>query len=126
MEMNIFTWLLMGHFLGDWLLQNDWMARSKKQGWFTLGGWMHFAIYTTTTVGAFWLGGIRDRSAAFYLVLGGVIFVSHWLIDAMDGARRWMRLYRQSDLEMVRVVVDQTLHLLVLTLLALFSFGDVK
>lgn len=121
--MNASGWLLIGHLIGDWLLQNDWMAHSKKQGWISLGGLVHFAIYTATTVGAFWLAGVGDRNVAFYLVLGAVIFVSHWLIDTMDGAKHWMRFYRQSDLEMVRVVVDQTLHLLVLTLLAVVFSG---
>ena len=43
--MTMFSWLLLGHLLGDWLLQNDWMAQGKRQGFFTLAGLIHFTIY---------------------------------------------------------------------------------
>jgi hypothetical protein len=122
--MNTFTWLLMGHLLGDWLLQNDWMAKGKKRASLTLAGAVHFTVYTAIVSGALWLSGIRDKSTAFYLVFYGVTFVSHWWIDAGDIVERWMRFYRQSDLEMVRVMVDQTLHLLVLLLLVVFFVGE--
>jgi len=121
--MNTFTCLLIGHLLGDWLLQNDWMAKGKKQGLFTLAGTVHFAIYTATTIGALWLSGVRDKNSAFYLILSAIIIVSHCLIDAMDVAKRWMRFYRQSDVEIVRLMVDQTLHLLVLVLVTIFLWG---
>ena len=116
--MNTFDWLMMGHFVGDWLLQNDWMAKGKKRRLFNLAGLAHLAAYTTTVVGAFWFSGVRDRQPAFYLALGAIVLVSHWLIDATRLVERWMRFYRQSDLEVVRLMVDQTLHLLVLAALA--------
>jgi hypothetical protein len=119
--MNTFVWLLIAHLLGDWLLQNDWMARGKKQGFFTRAGILHCCIYTGAALGGLWLSGVRDRSAAYYLLAGAGVFVSHWLVDAGDVAARWMRWYRQSNLEMVRVMVDQTLHVLVLALVALSS-----
>ena len=115
--MNTFTWLLIGHLLGDWLLQNDWMARGKKQSLLSLAGMMHVAIYTATIIGAFWLSGLRDANPTFYLSLGAIILISHWLIDATDITERWMRLYRQSDSQVMRIMVDQTLHLLVLAFL---------
>jgi len=122
--MNTFTYLLMAHLLGDWLLQNDWMAKGKKQGLFTLAGMVHFAIYTATTLCALWLSGVTDKNGGLYLIFSAMaIFVSHWLIDAMDAAGRWMRFYRQSDREIVRVMVDQTLHLLVLAWVVIFLCG---
>ena len=48
--MNIFAWLFVGHMVGDWLLQNDWMARGKKTGMFALPGLVHYSIYTAVTV----------------------------------------------------------------------------
>jgi hypothetical protein len=121
--MNTFTWLLLGHILGDWVLQNDWMAKGKKKGFLTLAGVVHFTIYTVTIIGALWLSGVTDKKLAFYVILGFIVFVSHWLIDATDGVERWMRFYRQSHLEIVHVMVDQTLHLLVLGLLTVFLVG---
>lgn len=118
--MNTYTWLLLGHFLGDWVLQNDWMARGKRKNLLTLAGAVHFAVYTAIILGALWLSGVTDRKPAFYLIFGIIVFISHWLIDATDGVERWMRFFRQSRLEMVRVTVDQVLHLLVLLVLTVF------
>lgn len=114
--MVTFVWLLLGHLVGDWLLQNDWMAKGKRQGFFTWAGLVHFAIYTAGVVGMLWFSGVRDSGPATYLFLVATVFVSHWLIDATDVVRWWMHFHRQSDLEVVRLMVDQTLHLLVLAL----------
>lgn len=115
--MSTFDWLLVGHLVGDWVLQNDWMAAGKRQGLFTLAGSVHFALYTVTVVGVLWLSGLRAVGPRFFLVRGALVFLSHWLIDATGLAERWGRFYRQSDLDWVRVMVDQTLHILVLALL---------
>jgi hypothetical protein len=117
--MNMFTWLLIGHLVGDWILQNDWMARGKKEGLLTLPGTVHFAIYAATMTGALWLSGVGDEGLAFYLGTGIFFFVSHWLIDTTELVGGWMRVYRQSNLLMVRVMVDQTLHVLILVGLSL-------
>jgi hypothetical protein len=115
--MNTFTWLLIGHLVGDWILQNDWMARGKRTGLLTLPGIVHVTIYTATTMISLWLSG-APKNLMWYLGAGIAVLVSHWLIDSGDGARRWIRLYRQSHLESVRIAVDQVLHLLVLALIA--------
>jgi len=111
---------MIGHLVGDWLLQNDWMAKGKKQGLLASAGMVHYAVYTATVIGALRLSGARDENLAFYVLFCAITFVSHWLIDATNIVGRWMRFYRQSELEMVRVMVDQTMHLLVLALLAVF------
>ena len=116
--MITFAWLMMGHLVGDWLLQNDWMAQGKKMGLVTFAGWTHFALYTATIMSAFWLSGVRGKPLAFYVALSAIVFLSHWLIDSTRLVERWMRFYRQSNLEVVRLMVDQTLHLLVLAVLA--------
>jgi hypothetical protein len=123
--MNMFTCLLLGHLLGDWLLQNDWMARGKKEGLFTLPGMTHFTTYTAMILTVFWLVNNLEVDFITSCIAGIIIFVSHWLIDATDVVQGWMHFYGQSDREMVRVMVDQTLHLLALGLLPflpLFGF----
>ncbi len=112
--MNIFAWLLVGHMLGDWLLQNDWMARGKKTGLFALPGLVHYSVYTAATVGLPWFSGEARKDVLFYLAIGALIFFSHWLIDATRLVEGWMRFFRQSQLEVVRLMADQTLHLLML------------
>ena len=119
--MNIFTWLLVGHLLGDWLLQNDWMAKGKKQSLFNPAGMVHFTVYTVTIVGTLWLLSSTNKGPVFYLILGVFVFVSHWLIDATRVVDNWIRFYHQSDSTMVRVMVDQTLHILVLAIVTILA-----
>lgn len=116
--MNTFIWLLLGHLLGDWVLQSGWMARDKRLGIVTWAGTVHFVIYTATILVALWLAHRRPIAPEVFLASGLLIFASHWLIDATGLVRHWMRIYGQGDGESVRLVVDQTLHLLVLGLVA--------
>lgn len=115
--MNMFCWLLLGHLLGDWLLQNDWMARGKKRGLITMPGMIHFTTYTFMILLTFWFFNNMKIDLVTVCIAGIIIFVSHWLIDATNIVQRWMRFYGQSDREDVRVMVDQTFHLLALGLL---------
>lgn len=122
--MDMFSWLLLGHLLGDWLLQNDWMARGKRQGLITLAGMTHFLTYTAMILIMVWLCHQGNLDLNLALALGIIVFVSHWLIDATNLVQVWMRFYGQSDREMVRIMVDQTLHLLTLGLLTVIPvFG---
>ena len=112
--MSLFSWLLMGHFVGDWLLQNDWMARGKRQGLFTRAGMVHFTIYTSVIVATFMMADPNRGNPLLLLGVGGFIFVTHWFVDATNAVDNWMRLYQQTNITMVRVMVDQTFHLLAL------------
>ncbi len=122
--MNTFAWLVMGHLVGDWLLQNEWMARGKKQGVFTWAGLMHFVVYTAVVMVALVLSGGREIEPAILIAVCSLIFVSHWAIDALDVARRWMQAVLQTDREAVRLAVDQLLHVLVLALLVVLFIND--
>ena len=125
--MNTFAWLVLGHLLGDWVLQNDWMAKGKRRQLLGMAGLVHAAGYALTILGACWFSGCRGRQPTFYLALGGAIFLSHWLIDGTRLVERWMRLYRQTDLPVVRLMVDQTLHVVVLVAsMVLMSTGYEK
>ena len=112
--MTVFIWLVLGHLVGDWVLQNDWMAKGKTTGLVNRAGLTHFAIYAASVLAALWLSGWHNRLGINFLPIGLGVFATHWLIDAGRLAERWMQLYRQSNLEVVRLMVDQTLHLLVL------------
>lgn len=115
--MNIFTWLMVGHLVGDWMLQNDWMARGKQRRLFTKEIMLHCFTYTVTLFIIFWLATRNNNSHPSYLTFFIAIFVSHWLIDATNLAGRWVRWWRQSRLAFVRIMVDQTMHVLVLAVL---------
>jgi len=117
--MTVFSWLLIGHLVGDWMLQNDWMAQGKKGGFFTVPGLIHFTIYTATVMGILSLSGVIGINTTFILSIAILVFVSHWLIDGTNLVERWIRFYGQSNIAVVRLMVDQTFHLLVLAGIAL-------
>ena len=100
--MTVFLWLVLGHLVGDWVLQNDWMAKGKTLGLVNRAGLTHFAIYATTILTTLWLSGWRNRPVLTLLPIGLGVFATHWLIDAGRLAERWMHLYRQSNVEVVR------------------------
>lgn len=115
--MSTFIWLFLGHLIGDWLFQNDWMAKNKQNSFVTLPGMAHFAIYTLCIVATVLFFIDHQMTALEFWAFAAIVFGTHWLIDALNLAFHWGRLVQQSDLLLVRIVVDQTFHLLVLALL---------
>ncbi|MBK8046335.1 MAG: DUF3307 domain-containing protein [Anaerolineales bacterium] len=123
--MTPFTWLVVGHFIGDWMLQNDWMARGKRGRWWTAPCLVHCAVYTLA-VTACALAALQTAQTGELQGLcwvAGWVLTTHWLIDGFDLAHRWGKLVKQSSTEFVRIVVDQTMHILALAIAALFIGG---
>ncbi len=127
--MNLFGWLVLGHFIGDWLLQNDWMAIGKKRHFFALAGLVHYLLYTATILLVLhWVHDPRLPIAilspfvikVLMVLVALFIFFSHWLIDGTNLVAAWMGLFGQRPQAMVAIVIDQTLHLVVLGVVALF------
>lgn len=88
--MEILFKLLMCHFVGDYVLQNDFIANTKGTNWWHLI--VHSFLY----------------SLPFYVVFGfcwkiGVILVSHIIIDALKA--RWKKISYSED---------QVLHLVIM------------
>jgi hypothetical protein len=117
--MNMFNWLLIGHLIGDWLFQNNWMAHGKQRGPLTPAILVHCAVYSAAIVFFLWIASSNQTSPPFPIAALS-IYLSHWLIDGFDLPARWMRLVQQSNLDFVRVMVDQTFHLLALAVLVEF------
>ncbi len=110
--MTPFTWLLLGHLTGDWMLQNDWMARHKSRDPFRLPCLLHCLVYTAVmTATIYWL--LPQEAARQWPLAATILFLSHWLIDGFQLAARWGAIAGQSNTYFVRIVVDQTFHLLV-------------
>lgn len=120
--MTLFEWLFIGHLIGDWVLQNDWMARHKLNGLFNRALLLHCTVYTTTLVLVYLLLVGSAQTLSGYVGFAALIYVSHWLIDALGLARWWTRFFRQTDAPFMRIVVDQIMHLVVLALLVEFGF----
>jgi hypothetical protein len=100
--MTLFEKALVMHLIGDWLLQNDWMARCKSALRHP-AAWVHAGIHTlllSLVLG--WIGGV---------VLGLV----HMLVDTRVPQRWWSRAFSQTQSgEMATHVMiwgDQVIHI---------------
>jgi hypothetical protein len=115
--MDTFDWLFVGHLIADWMLQSDWIARNKQRSWFNYAVLIHCIVYTVVLVGALWLSRRNNTQITPYAAFTIIVFFSHWLIDAGNLPRAWMRVMRQSPLPFVRLMVDQTMHVMILAVL---------
>jgi biotin transporter BioY len=118
--MTTFAWLLVAHLVGDWMLQNDWMARHKQDRLFNAAIALHCIMYTLVTLGSLWLLTLKNLTQPAYFLFTLLIFLSHWVIDATALARHWARFFKQSDQRFVHIMVDQTMHVVVLACLTQF------
>lgn len=116
--MSLFDWLLIGHLVGDFLLQTGSMARYKAQSW----PWMlrHVGIYLAVMavlVGAY----VLNHPVPFWVVWAVLLFIggTHIILDRRAFTLWWMRRIGVSpDLTWLSIVVDQVFHLLVLAVVA--------
>jgi hypothetical protein len=116
------------HMVGDFLFQTDWQARHKHGG---LGAdrvarralLAHVTTYTLAFVPALvWIAGTADIGVLASLGFAALIFVPHFLQDDGRAVRWWMTDVKRTDWQAVpgvTVMVDQTLHLVALFLLAI-------
>lgn len=106
---------IIGHLVGDYLLQNDWMALNKKQQRLPLV--VHCTLWTASvTLFAGWYSPLA--------VL--VLLYSHALQDGTDIIARWMDLISQKQFRTgpcapwSTIVVDNVWH--IVTLWAVWRF----
>lgn len=118
--MPLFGWLVVGHLVGDWMLQTNWMARNKSGRWWSFPCIVHCLIYTGVLVGLAYWASAGALAAPQLLAFSLVILLSHWLIDGFRLAYHWSQWVNRTSLETVRLVVDQTMHLVVLVLAVQF------
>lgn len=102
--------LLLGHLLGDYVLQNDWQAQNKTTR--SLHCTVHCLLYTAAVWAcSFWWMPWWGVAACFAL---------HWPVDRFRLARRWMKLTGQEQFATgvfspwSIIVVDNVGHLVVL------------
>lgn len=105
--MDLFAWLLVGHLVGDFLLQTGWMAREKDQKWAALA--VHSAVYALAVYGfSFMAGGLHWGALA-------ILAASHAFLDQRGFVEAWVRLVNGAErLSWLKVMVDQAFHVLVL------------
>jgi hypothetical protein len=109
---------LAGHMLGDWLLQNRWLAAYKRTSALVLG--LHVLI-VTLCVAAF--TGWWDYRFAVHFTL-------HLAIDGIGLGKNWPDWFGQGDPDSnapapmwLRLMADQALHVISLALIGMLPVG---
>jgi len=115
-----FEALFITHFTVDWIFQWNWEAMNKSKNWLAL--LFHCLVYTVGFVPVFLIYNINLG----WLLL---IFISHaicdkrdfeiWILEKFKGFKR--AGIPESLWNIVLIGVDQTLHLIILSLIVLFS-----
>lgn len=99
---------LVGHLVGDYLLQNDWMALNKKNQ--ILPCAVHCFLWSACVM----------SFAGWPLYLWPTLFTLHYLQDASNVVRKWMSLIGQDSFATGPcspwsiIVVDNVWHILTL------------
>jgi hypothetical protein len=91
-SVGMFEKLLLGHLLGDYLLQNEWMALNKSKT--TFEGWMaaivHCFLYTFAVCLFMW---------NFDWIWIVVVFSSHFPIDKFSLAEKYMHYLKGKGMK---------------------------
>lgn len=131
MPERLFILALLGHLVGDYLLQSKWMALSKglpgKEGLWACTS--HVALYSVAVCAM-----VGTVSPLFF----AAVFIPHWIIDRWSLASPWLKMingrtfegamtnkteFREFDIAftaIVYTVTDNTMHLLCLWVAVLF------
>lgn len=116
--MSLFAYLVLGHLVGDYLLQNSWMAMNKANKWIPL--LVHCLIYTLSIVVAMLFG---DFTLSWIVI--AIVFVSHVFLDKRFFVVWWVRTImgvKNPEGNWLVIMVDQVFHLLVLGCIAHFFY----
>lgn len=109
--MSQFDYLLIGHLIGDFLLQSSWMAKNKATKWLPL--LVHVAIYTVVvSVFGVMSGGLSLAAIA-------LIFFSHIVLDRKTFVAFWVRKVQTAkgpEQAWLCIVADQIFHIIVLAI----------
>lgn len=101
--LTLFEQALVMHIIGDWILQNDWMAANKPNLRHP-AAWIHGAVH----------GGLL--SLVFGLTGGIIVGLLHILIDTRIPFRWWQKTFRMTSegpaALHVQIWTDQVLHIL--------------
>jgi len=110
--MNLLSWLFVGHLIGDFLLQNNWMAMGKSTNYLPL--FIHSTVYTLSTgIFAYFSGGLKFQALI-------IVFLSHVILDQRLFVKWWAQKITQSDdSPWLVIMIDQSWHIVVLALVSL-------
>ena len=98
--------IIFSHFVADFVLQSDWMAKNKSKSWKALS--LHISTYTIALSIPLMFASTIKASLLYALINGAV----HFVVDAIT-SRMTSKLYAKGDVHNFFVVVglDQAIHM---------------
>lgn len=112
--------LLLGHFVGDYLLQNNFLALNKKKDIAVAG--IHCLIWTISVFIfilpelTHWVDGyviipshpqpVHDAFFRFYII-AFLLFISHFIFDATDLLERYFQLIRGRSYKIAKEYIER-------------------
>ena len=113
--MNLFNWLLVGHFVGDFILQTRWMAEQKTKKIMPLI--VHAAVYTVTLA----LLALPAGGLSWWGI--GLIFSSHLILDQRAFTDFWAaKVNGNTDIDWLKITLDQSWHIVIIGFATLTLF----
>lgn len=133
--------VLLGHLVGDYVLQNNWMAVNKKKQWIPC--LMHCLLWTVSIMIAI----LPELLVTTWLMVFGLLYASHLILDKTGLVEWWCKVTKSrtfaaaktyadsveppffaklitvSYTAIVQTVIDNTFHLLLVTGILVWIFG---
>lgn len=110
--MSPFSYMLIGHLLGDYLFQTKWMAVHKAERLSAL--LVHSTVYTIFILLASLWGEVEVGGWGF-----AFIWITHVILDRRTFVAWWSRTImrnRDPELGWLCIMVDQIFHILILAI----------
>lgn len=118
--MTLFESLVVGHLVGDWLLQTEWQAENKATNWGAM--LLHVAILHAVIL-VLLIARYGVGEVPVYVAVAGLA-LSHAFLDRKWPVARLMRTLRisveRAPDRTLTLIVDQSLHILLLALATLY------
>ena len=112
MALSFFLRLLLGHMIGDFLLQPYWLVLAKRKGW--VGLLVHVGMVTFITAMLLW-GSIPN-----WWVWAVVLYIGHLFIDQF---RTFIFVDNTKGKGIILLFLDQLAHIVLIAALAWLATG---
>ncbi|MBN1218389.1 MAG: DUF3307 domain-containing protein [Anaerolineae bacterium] len=113
MALSFFLLLILGHLIGDFVLQPYWLVLAKRKGWPGLA--IHVGVVTFVTAILLSISAVPN-----WWVWVIVLFVGHLFIDQF---RTFVFVDNSKGKGLLLLVLDQLAHLVLITLLSWWATG---
>ncbi|MBN1994723.1 MAG: DUF3307 domain-containing protein [Anaerolineae bacterium] len=111
--LSFFLLLLLGHLIGDFVLQPYWLVLAKRSGW--SGLLIHVGVVTFVTAILLWASAVPN-----WWVWVIVLFIGHLLIDQF---RTFVFVDNSRGKGLFLLLLDQLAHVVLIVILAWLATG---